>query len=68
MVRAYRFSCFTVVAELCNSFVSSTVMIYDLACECVVCDVLMSNVDAELFADVRKSQGTVTAGVSGVEL
>ena len=38
MVRAYRFSCFTVVAELCNSFVSSTVMIYDLACECVVCD------------------------------
>lgn len=40
----------------------------DLACECVVCDVLMSNVDAELFADVRKSQGTVTAGVSGVEL
>ena len=43
-------------------------MIYDLACECVVCDVLMSNADAELFVDVRKSQGTVSAGVSGVEL
>ena len=36
MVRAYRFSCFTVVAELCNSFVSSTVMIWRVSVLCVM--------------------------------